>query len=87
MAAYGRKTMCRFLQMDLQLWDRMSEPFEKKSTDSQLGFLFVDFFHSSVFITTLATAKNLNMGPNEKEPVCHFFRWVLYNNKILHSSS
>ena len=50
-------------------------------------YLWKFFFHSSVFITTLATAKNLNMGPNEKEPVCHFFRWVLYNNKILHSSS
>ena len=47
MAAYGRKTLSRFLQLDLRFRDRMSDPFEKKSTDSQLGFLFVDFFSAT----------------------------------------
>ena len=44
MAAYGRKPLCHFLHLDLRFRDRMSDPFEKKSTDSQHGFLFVDFF-------------------------------------------
>ena len=78
MAAYGRKPLCHFLHLDLRFRDRMSDPFEKKSTDSQHGFLFVDFFHSPLSITTIATAKKLSMGPYGKEPVCHFFRWVLY---------
>ena len=78
MAAYGRKTLSRFLQLDLRFRDCMSDPFEKKSTDSQLGFLFVDFFQPPVSITTLATAKKLSMGPYGKEPMSQFFRWVLY---------
>ena len=44
MAAYGRKPLCRFLHLDLRFRDRMSDPFEKNSTDSQHGFLFVDVF-------------------------------------------
>ena len=47
MAAYGRITTCRFLKMDLKFREHMSEPFEKKLRDSQLGFLFVDFFSST----------------------------------------
>ena len=63
---YDFETVCRIL-------------LKKKSTDSQLGFLFVDFFSATLSITTLATAKKkLSMGPYGKEPVCQFFRWVLY---------
>ena len=78
MAAYGRKTLSRFLQLDLRFRDRMSDPFEKNPQIANLVFYLWIFFQPPVSITTLATAKKLSMGPYGKEPMSQFFRWVLY---------
>ena len=64
---YDSETVCRIL-------------LKKNPHIANMVFYLWIFFHSPVSITTLATAKQLSMGPYGKEPVCHFFRWVLYIN-------
>ena len=81
MAGYGRKTLCHFLQLDLRFRNRVLDPFEKKSTYSQLGFLFVDLFTATCVNYDTRYGKKLSMVPYGKEPVCQFFSWVLYITK------